>query len=111
MFPEYEPGNTHCRQAFKVEQQGRRRGGRKRQPNHQQDRADHATGKHNGRQPGNIRKAQWRFGKCRADKITTDPKRTEAQPGAEIEQTGQHPGIERAEQQFGKRRARAEQQG
>ena len=80
------------------------------QSNHQEDGTDHAAGKHDTGQPRQISEAQRRFSSRAAREMTTDLQRSQPDAGAKIKQARQHPGIEHAQQQFGERRAGAEQQ-
>jgi hypothetical protein len=89
-----------------------RRGGRRRQADHQQHRADYAAAQHDKRKPWQIGAPQRRFCRFKTESLASQMNDTETDARAQVEQTGQQARADAfAEQQLGEWRARPERNG
>lgn len=111
VLAEHEPGDRERGEAFEVEEQG---GGRRPgagEPEHQQHGSEDAAEENDRREPGQVRAPERRFPAPLSPAAQPRLHEREPEASAEVEDAGKEPGLDRAEEELGQGRARAEEHG
>ena len=109
VLAEDDPGDAHGRQAFEIEQQRARRSRRSGETEHQEERTQDATERHDGDEPRPIRAPQRRLRRLGAERRPRHQDKRQSATRAEVEESGENLRVDRRQQQLGERRGGAEQ--
>ena len=106
---EEEPRQQDREDGLEVQEQRGRGGGGAGQPVHQETRGHHAAGQDREPEPEPLRAVQRGFARVPATEPAGHLDQEQPEAGSQIEESGEHQGIDAVEQQLGQRGAGAEQ--
>ncbi len=109
ILAKHQPGDGHGGEALEIEQQRSGGGTGLRKAEHKQQRAEHAAEDDDGGQPRHVAALQPRLDALQSDMAPPAMDDREPDAGPEIEDAGEQPRIDRAEQQLRQRRGSTEQ--